>query len=92
MSVRAQSGFDMPLFRYLITHGHETKAVELRKSNPQGWLLDAVRATFPEVATRRGGDVMRLRLETVDGVKQSWRTTLNDESSDLVIQVAETRG
>ena len=42
----------MPLFRYHITHGSETKTVELRKSNPQGWLLDAVRATFPEVATR----------------------------------------
>lgn len=82
----------MPLFRYHITHGSETKTVELRKSNPQGWLLDAVRATFPEVATRRGGDVMRLRLETVDGVKQPWRTRLHDEPSDLLIQVAETRG
>ncbi|SFK69236.1 hypothetical protein SAMN02799626_04934 [Caulobacter sp. UNC279MFTsu5.1] len=82
----------MPLFRYHITHGSETKTVELRKSNPQGWLLDAVRATFPEVATRRGGDVMRLRLETVDGVKQSWRAALHDEPSGLLIQVAETRG
>ena len=82
----------MPLFRYQITHGSETKTVELRKSNPQGWLFDAVKATFPEVATRRGGDVMRLRLETVGGEKQSWRTTLHDEPCDLLIQVAETRG
>lgn len=87
-----QPELDMPLFRYHITRGSETKTTELRKSNPQGWLLDAVNATFPEVASRRGGDVMRLRLEAVEGVKQSWRATLHDAPADLLIQVAEARG
>ena len=82
----------MPLFRYHITRGSETKTTELRKGNPQGWLLDAVSATFPEVASRRGGDVMRLRLEAVEGVKQSWRATLQDDPADLLIQVSEARG
>jgi hypothetical protein len=81
----------MPLFRYSITHGNETKITELRKSNPQGWVLEAVRATFPEVAHRRGGDVMRLRLEAVDGVRQSWRASLHDGPTDLLIKVAEAR-
>lgn len=81
----------MPLFRYRITLGSETKTTELRKSNPQGWLLDAVKATFPEVASRRGGDVMRLRLQVVDGEKQSWRATLHDAPADLTIQVAEAK-
>jgi hypothetical protein len=84
--------FDMPLFRYHLTRGSEMKTTELRKSNPQGWLLDAVRATFPEVASRRSGDVMRLRLETVEGGKQSWRAILRDEPADLLIQVTEARG
>ncbi|WP_297513402.1 hypothetical protein [uncultured Caulobacter sp.] len=81
----------MPLFRYHITCGTETRTIELRKSNPQGWLLDAVTATFPEIASRRAADVMRLRLEAVSGVKQSWRAMLPDERADLMIQVSEAR-
>lgn len=82
----------MPLFRYHITRGSETKTTELRKSNPQGWLLDAVKATFPDVASRRGDEVMRLRLEPVEGVRQSWRAALQDEPAELLILVAEVRG
>ena len=79
----------MPTFQYRITRGAETKTTDLRKSNPQGWLLDAVKATFPEIASRRGGDVMRLRLVANDGEKQSWKATLRDEPEDLVIEVSE---
>jgi hypothetical protein len=79
----------MPTFQYRITCGAETKAVELRKSNPQGWLLEAVTATFPAVASRRPGDVMRLRLVPT-GAKQSWRAILPDEP-DLIIEVSEVR-
>jgi hypothetical protein len=86
-----QPEIEMPLFRYHITRGSETKTTELRKSNPQGWLLDAVKATFPDVASRRGGDVMRLRLVAGHGVKQSWHATLQDPPIDLVIQVAQAR-
>lgn len=82
----------MPLFRYHITRGGQTRTTDLRKSNPQGWLLDALVATFPEVASRRGGDVVRLRLEAIEGVKQSWQATLRDEPADLLIQVTEARG
>lgn len=46
----------MPTFRYTLTRGNETRTTSLRKSNPQGWLAGAVRATFPEVAARRAGD------------------------------------
>lgn len=81
----------MPLFRYSITRGSETRTTELRKSNPQGWLLDAVKETFPDVASRRAGDVMRLRLVAVEGANQSWHTTLRDEPVDLLIQVAQAR-
>lgn len=81
----------MPLFRYSITRGSETKTTEVRRSNPQGWLLDAVKATFPDVASRRGVDVMRLRLVPVEQAKQSWHATLRDEPVDLHIQVARTR-
>ena len=81
----------MPLFRYHITLGSETKTTELRKSNPQGWLLDAVKATFPDFASRRGGDVMRLRLLAVEGAKQSWHATLRGEPVDLLIQVVQAR-
>lgn len=82
----------MPTFQYRITCGAETKTTNLRKSNPQGWLLDAVTATFPEVASRRSGDVMRLRLVANGGVRQSWKAILRDEPEDLVIEVTEARG
>lgn len=81
----------MPLFRYSITRGSETKTADLRKSNPQGWLLDAVKATFPDVASRRGVDLVRLSLVAVQGAKQSWRATLHDGEVDLLIQVAQAR-
>ena len=73
----------MPSFSYSLTRGNETKFTMLRKSNPQGWLIDAVRATFPEVAARRGNDIIRLRLEKMEGA-ESWRATLADEPSGLV--------
>ena len=81
----------MPLFRYRITRGAETRTVDLRKSNPQGWLLQAVMEAFPEVASRRAADISRLRLEPLDGVRQSWRATLPDEPDDLRIEVAQMR-
>ena len=81
----------MPLFRYRIARGSETKTTELRKSNPQGWLPGAIKATFPDVASRRGGEVIRLRLQAIDGGKQSWRATLHDEPFDLLIQVTQVR-
>ncbi len=81
----------MPTFSYTLTRGSETKTTELRKSNPQGWLLHAVQATFPDVADRRSDDVIRLRLMAVDGLKQTWRAVLADEPSDLSIYVVQTR-
>jgi len=80
----------MPNFSYSLTRGNETKLTMLKKSNPQGWLIDAVRATFPEVAARRGNDIIRLRLEKMEGA-ESWRATLTDEPSDLLISVSRTR-
>ncbi|MFT4253704.1 MAG: hypothetical protein QM608_14610 [Caulobacter sp.] len=79
----------MPLFRYDVTYAGETRATELRKSNPQGWLLDAVRATFPEVAARRGGEVLRLRLATAEGVGRAWSAGLD---GDLLVRVVQLRG
>lgn len=82
----------MPTFQYRITRGAETKTTNLKKSNPQGWLVDAVQATFPEVASRRSGDVMRLRLVANGGVRRSWKAILRDEPEDLVIEVTEAQG
>ena len=65
----------MPSFTYSLTRGNETKLTVLRKSNPQGWLFDAVRATFPDLAARRGNDIIRLRLEKAEGA-EIWRATL----------------
>jgi len=81
----------MPTFLYTIARGLETKTTELRRSNPQGWLLDAMRATFPDVASRRAGDVMRLRLERVGGLKETWRAVLVDEPSDVSVHVMKLR-
>lgn len=78
----------MPSFSYSVTRGVETKLTVLRKSNPQGWLIDAVRATFPEVAARRGNDIIRLRLKKTEGA-ESWQATLADEPSDLLICVSK---
>lgn len=79
----------MPSFSYSLTRGNETKLTVLRKSNPQGWLYDAVRATFPEVAARRANDIIRLRLEKAEGA-ESWQAILADDPSDLVISVSRT--
>jgi len=81
----------MPTFRYTLTRGNETRTTCLRKSNPQGWTAKAVRATFPEVATRRAGDVCRLRLEVVNGPTRTWRAVLSDDPHDLSIHVTQTR-
>lgn len=80
----------MPLFCYSLTCADETRTAELRKSNPQGWLLQAVEATYPEIASRRAADIMRLRLKKVGGQKPIWRTRLDDEPHDLHIQVEQT--
>jgi len=80
----------MPLFSYTLTHGNENRTTELRKSNPQGWLLDAVQGTFPDVASRRGADIIRLRLQTVGDTNQTWCATLIDEPTNLLIHVTQT--
>ena len=80
----------MPTFTYTVTFAGETKKTELRKSNPQGWLPDAVRATFPDLAARRAADVRRIRLNKVNGAKQTWDAVLVDEISDVMIQVTQT--
>lgn len=80
----------MPTFTYTVTFAGETKTTDLRKSNPQGWLPDAVKATFPELAARRAADILRLRLNKVDGARQSWDAVLIDEVSDVLIHVTET--
>ena len=81
----------MPLFTYTITRGSEVRAAQLRKSNPQGWLLQAVTATYPDVASRRADDILRLRLQRVKGAHQRWDATLTDSPADLDISVAETK-
>jgi hypothetical protein len=78
------------LFSYTLTLGSETKTSELRKSNPQGWLLEAVRETFPDVASRRASDVIRLRLEAVQGARQTWTCTLPNEP-ELTIRVTQIK-
>lgn len=80
----------MPTFTYTFTFAGETKKADLRKSNPQGWLPDAVKATFPELAARRAADILRLRLNRVDGARQTWGAVLIDEVSDVLIQVTQT--
>lgn len=62
----------MPLFRYMITLGDETRVSELSKSNPQGWLADAVIAAFPKFGADRTAEIMRLRLERHDASKTTW--------------------
>ncbi len=68
----------MPLFNYGLTYASETRYTELRKSTPQGWLLDAVEFTFPEIVSRRKDEFFRLRLEKVSGLNQTcmqlWKT------------------
>jgi hypothetical protein len=81
----------LPLFVYTMTRGGQSKTVELRKGNPQGWLLDAVREAFPEVASRLPGEIMRTRLVPTQGVKQSWSAILLDGALDLSISVAQKR-
>lgn len=81
----------MPLFLYTITRGDQSKLVELRKSNPQGWLLSAVSEAFPEVASRVPGVIMRTRLEPIQGATQSWSATLIDGKGDLTILVSQKK-
>jgi hypothetical protein len=81
----------VPLFTYTISQDAETRTTQLRKSNPQGWLPQAVIATFPEVASRRAHDIWQIRLEPVEGARQTWRARLHDEPADLVIVVTQTK-
>jgi hypothetical protein len=79
------------MFIYTITRGAEAKTVALRKSNPQGWLWDAVREAFPEVASSRAIDVMRLRLIKPVEAVEAWHCSLADPEADLVIHVVKSR-
>jgi hypothetical protein len=81
----------MPLFRYSLTLGSETKTIELRKSNPQGWLWEAVRSAYPEIESRRPGEIMRLRLTKDATAKQTWHATFVDGPRHLHIQVVQIR-
>lgn len=81
----------MPLFRYTLTLGNETKTVELRKSNPQGWLFEAVRSSYPEIESRRPGDIMRLRRMKDPSAKQTWHAIFADSPQDLHIQVIQLK-
>jgi hypothetical protein len=76
----------MPLFRYRISVGSTTKIIELRKSNPQGWLSAVVREAFPEVSARRAHDIMRLRLLRIDQ-REAWYARLTDDPDDMLIEV-----
>jgi hypothetical protein len=42
-------------------------------------------------AALRGGEVVRLRLEPVEGVEQSWRAALHEESAELLIVTPKVR-
>jgi hypothetical protein len=81
----------VPTFTYTFTHCGETRTTQLRKSNPQGWLLQAVTAAFPEVASRRADEIIRLRLEPEEEARQTWSAILNDAPGELVIRVTESR-
>jgi len=81
----------MPTFRYTLVRGNETRTTCLRKSNPQGWLAGAVRATFPEVAARRAGDACCLRLDVVNDLMRTWCAVLSEHPHDLSIHVTQTR-
>jgi hypothetical protein len=84
--VDAENG--MPTFKYTLTRGNETRTTELRRSNPQGWLVEAVTATFPDVASQR--EYRLPRLEPVAGMKQTWRAVLVAKPSDIQIHVTQT--
>jgi len=79
----------MPLFSYRLSYANETRTTELRKSNPQGWLLQAVEATFPDVASRHAADIRRLRFEKVTDRKQTWLAKLGDGPNELVIHIVQ---
>jgi len=81
----------MSLLTYTMTVGSETRTTELRRSNPQGWLSEAVREAFPEVSARRGTDLIRLRLQRVIGMAEAWQCTLSDTPCDLVIKVVKSK-
>ena len=81
----------MPLYTYVISHGGRSETCQLRKSNPQGWLLQAVSTAFPSVAKSFGAEVMRVRLEPVPGLTRVWRGDVELANSNLVISVSETR-
>lgn len=80
----------MPLFRYTLTYGPDTRTTELRRSNPQGWLPDAVHQTFPDVASHRASDLIRLRLTKIDD-EDAWSAVLSGQPHDLTVQVVKTR-
>lgn len=82
----------MPLFNYSITLGGETRTVEMRRSNPQGWLIEAVKAVFPDLATRRAGEIIRLRLEKAEDGGEAWKAVLNDPPDTVLIHVVKMKG
>ncbi|MDI7774129.1 hypothetical protein [Asticcacaulis sp. EMRT-3] len=74
-----------------MSYAGDTRIVELRKSNPQGWLFEAVKDTYPDIASRRAGDIIRLRLERMDGRNEAWEAVLSEEFHELVIDVVKLK-
>ena len=81
----------MPEFTYTMTRGSETRTTTLRRSNPQGWLIVAVKEAFPELYDRRATDLIRLRLEPVNNAVEAWKCTLPDPPASLVINVIKSK-
>jgi len=79
----------LPSFKYVFTCANETKVVELRKSNPQGWLFEAFGEAYPELASRRKSEIMRIRLEKIAGERQSWQAEFHDEPQLVQIKVKQ---
>ncbi len=81
----------MPLFRFNVTRAGETRTTDLRKSNPQGWLIEAVKATYPEIASRRIDTIIRLKLQKPDPKREVWQAILADAPHDLEIEVVKIK-
>ncbi len=79
----------MPIFSYQITYKNCAKTVELKKSNPQGWLPEAISACLPEIAALRANDIQRLRLERVQDAKEKWVASLHHKTELLSIEVTK---
>lgn len=81
----------MPLFRYTITCGNETRTAEIRKSNPQGWVAEVIAKLFPEITSTRPSHYWSVPLEKPDPRKEVWHGTLLNEPEDLLIHVVKIK-